>query len=112
MGNGFKINRHISIHKILERLEYNNGIFPHEALVYAIDNRKRITPELLKIIRLLKINAYLMMPKIYMAHIYAMFLLAQFREKRAYPLIVDFFSPGSLRNNFLQCIRIVVIHPI
>ena len=32
-----------------------------------------------------------------MAHIYAMFLLAQFREKRAYPLIVDFFSaPGDI----------------
>ena len=32
-----------------------------------------------------------------MAHIYAMFLLAQFREKRAYPLVVDFFSaPGDI----------------
>jgi hypothetical protein len=33
----------------------------------------------------------------YMAHIYAMYLLAQFREERAYPLIADFFSlPGEI----------------
>jgi hypothetical protein len=32
-----------------------------------------------------------------MAHLYALYLLAQFREPRAYPLIVDFFSlPGDL----------------
>ena len=35
-----------------------------------------------------------------MAHIYAMFLLAQFREKRAYPLIVNLFShPGDTSDN-------------
>ena len=33
----------------------------------------------------------------YMAHLYAMFLLAQFREARAYPLVVRFASlPGDL----------------
>ena len=33
----------------------------------------------------------------YMAHLYAMFLLAQFRETRAYPLVVRFASlPGDL----------------
>jgi hypothetical protein len=33
----------------------------------------------------------------YLAHIYAMFLLAQFRQERAYPLIVNFFSiPGEI----------------
>jgi hypothetical protein len=33
----------------------------------------------------------------YMAHVYALYLLAQFREPRAYPLIVDFFSlPGDV----------------
>jgi hypothetical protein len=32
-----------------------------------------------------------------MAHIYAMYLLAQFRERRAYPLMVQFFStPGEI----------------
>jgi hypothetical protein len=33
----------------------------------------------------------------YMAHLYALYLLAQFREPRAYPLIVEFFSlPGDV----------------
>lgn len=33
----------------------------------------------------------------YMGHIYAMYLLAQFRERDAYPLIFDFFSiPGEV----------------
>ena len=31
-------------------------------------------------------------PGDYMAHLYAMFLLAQFRETRAYPLVVRFAS--------------------
>ena len=83
---------------ILKKLEFNEGTFPLDALLDVIDNRSRIIPELLKILKQAKEKARdLIEQKIYLAHIYAMFLLAQFREKRAYPLIVDFFSlPGEI----------------
>ena len=59
----------------------------------AISQREAIIPELLRIIK----DATLQIKDIaqdeeYFAHIYAMFLLAQFREESAYQCIVDFFS--------------------
>ena len=55
---------------ILARLEYLDGTFPRRALEY---------------------------DESYMGHMYAMYLLAQFQETRAYPLIVQFFSiPGEV----------------
>lgn len=59
----------------------------------AVERQPEITPYLLEIVerdaaRLDHINAN---PD-YCGHLYAIFLLAQFREARAYPLIVDFFS--------------------
>jgi hypothetical protein len=86
------------IQKILNELEYNTGKFPREAVSAAIANREQIIPELLKIIEHATQNIQEIwdQPR-YIAHIYAMFLLAQFREERAYPLIVNFFSiPGEI----------------
>lgn len=82
----------------MEELEYNRGTFPRRALGEAIANRHRITPELLHIIKQAKENLQkLVYEEDYVAHFYAMYLLAQFREARAYPLIVDFFSiPGEI----------------
>ena len=82
----------VDIHKILKELEFNDGSFPREALAEAIANRNQIIPELLEIIKQGKEKAQeLIKQKNYMAHIYAMFLLAKFREKSAYSLSVDFF---------------------
>jgi hypothetical protein len=83
---------------ILKELEYNDGTFPRSALQEAIANRQEITPALLDIIKDAKENVQrLINDDRYMAHIYAIYLLAQFREKRAYPLITDFFSiPGEI----------------
>jgi hypothetical protein len=87
-----------NVQQIIEELKYYDGTFPRQALEQAIAHRERIIPELLRVLEytiehvdeLLEDNAY-------MAHIYAMFLLAQFHEKRAYPLIVEFFSiPGEI----------------
>ena len=88
----------MDIEKILQALESNVGIFPRQALEDAIARRELIIPHLLEIIRQAKENPQeVIEKKKYMAHIYSMFLLAQFREKRAYPLVVDFFSiPGEI----------------
>ena len=88
----------IEIHAILRKLKFNDRVFPREALTKAIANQDLITPYLLEIIKdAIENLEYLEKEESYMAHIYAMYLLAQFREKRAYTLIIDFFSiPGEI----------------
>lgn len=87
----------MEIKKVLSEMEYNTGSFPYEAVREAITQKEKIVPELLKILENVEKNIdQIEEQSNYMAHIYAMFLLAQFREKRAFPLIVDIFShPGD-----------------
>jgi hypothetical protein len=87
----------MDVQEIIEQLEFNDGTFPRKALREAIAKKEQITPILLQVLEE-SANSIedLFEQEDYMAHIYAMFLLAQFRDKRAYPLIVDFFStPGD-----------------
>jgi hypothetical protein len=88
----------MDIQEILQGLEHYDGTFPREALTEAIAKGEQIIPDLLELIKQAKEKSEeLIEQPNYMAHIYAMFILAQFREKRAYPLIVDFFSlPGDV----------------
>ena len=83
---------------IIERFKSFDWTFPREDLEPAIAARDQITPHLLQILEHAVKHAYeLAEQEMYMGHIYAMYLLAQFREQRAYPLIVEFFSlPGDL----------------
>lgn len=78
--------------EILEKLKYNTGVFPRQALQEAVAIKEQITPALLRILEEAKQLPEVLYEYSYIAHIYAMYLLAQFREKRAYPLIVEFFS--------------------
>lgn len=88
----------MDIQDILKQLEVNEGTFPREAVAQAIEQREAITPELLRILEYACTNIEeIAEHPPYFAHIYAMYLLAQFREVRAYPLIVQFFSvPGEI----------------
>jgi hypothetical protein len=88
----------VEIEGILKELEFQTGRFPRQALEAAIARREEIIPHLLEILEQATIHAEdFLGRKGYMAHIYAMFLLAQFREKRAYPLLVKLASlPGEL----------------
>ncbi len=88
----------MEIKEILSALKHYNGVFPRKALVRAIEEREHITPDLVDIIKRAADNPEQVgADPDYMAHIYAMFLLSQFREKRAYEPIVQFFSqPGEL----------------
>ncbi|MBN1680937.1 MAG: DUF1186 domain-containing protein, partial [Anaerolineae bacterium] len=78
---------------ILRKLERYDGTFPRKAVQAAIANQEQITPELLTILEYTTqhVEALLDRPN-YMGYLYAMFLLAQFREERAYPLLVDLCS--------------------
>ncbi|VFM95295.1 MAG: SEC-C motif-containing protein [Candidatus Kentron sp. G] len=84
----------MTIEEILAGLKYKEQSFPREALAEAIAHREEITPELLKIIEYSagNIETLRQEEKQYFAHIYAMYLLAQFRETRAYEPIIAFFS--------------------
>jgi hypothetical protein len=83
---------------ILHRLERATGKFPRAAVETAMARREEVTPELLRILADTVDRARQLEAETgYMAHLYAMFLLAQFRETRAYPLVVRFASlPGDL----------------
>ncbi len=84
--------------EILHHFERATGKFAEAAVEAAVGRQEEITPELLRILeetvdRAVQLDA----EGDYIAHLYAMFLLAQFRETRAYPLVVRFASlPGDL----------------
>jgi hypothetical protein len=83
-----------NIKEIIEKIEnYEDGNFPKEDLQILIDNKEEATPYLLDSIR----NPAECVEKLlenedYILPYYALYLLAQFREKEAYPLIYDLFS--------------------
>ena len=83
--------------EILHQFERYTGKFARAAVEAAVQRRKEITPKLLRIVEdTVNRAAQLDAEGDYMAHLYAMFLLAQFRETRAYPLVVRFASlPGG-----------------
>lgn len=91
----------MEVDEIIAELSNYNGTFPREALVSAIAKRDEIIAELLMILERDTENIEALVGQDeYMAHIYAMFLLAQFREIRAYPIIYKFFSvPGEISSD-------------
>ncbi len=91
----------MDVREILAELELYTGTFPKEALESAIANRDGMIPELLAVLEKSAGNLPNLVDRPeYVLHVNAMFLLAQFREPRAYPLIVQFFSgPGEIVHN-------------
>jgi hypothetical protein len=87
--------------EILRQFERATGKFPRAAVEAAVARREEVTPNLLRILEdTVDRAAELDAEGDYMAHLYAMFLLAQFRETRAYPLMVRFASlPGDLQDS-------------
>ena len=84
----------MTIEEIFAKLDtYDYSNFPSEALEAAIQQQEAMIPALLSIIGRIGNNPHFLdeSPD-YMGFIYAIYLLAQFREKRAYPLIVQYFA--------------------
>jgi len=84
----------MEIPEILATLERHSKVFPREALEEAVRRREEITPGLLRILEHTVANAETIAHEdedgSCFAYFYAMYLLAQFRETRAYPLVVQF----------------------
>jgi len=87
----------LTIPEILKELEPYTGRFPMEAMRAAIEQREAITPELLRVVEAIAANpAEFAKREDDMLPVFALYLLAQFREQRAYPHIVKMFSaPGE-----------------
>jgi len=83
----------MEISAILSELENHTGKLPRLALEAAMQEQEAITPHLLDALQqsITNYEELLEQPD-YFLHIYALFLLAQFREAKSYPLIVNFFS--------------------
>jgi hypothetical protein len=89
--------------EIVAQLEYFTGAFPRAALAAAIANPQEMVPELLRFITYAREHAEdIRNDKLreYMGHIYALYLLAQFREHSAYAPIVDLF--GSVPDEIIH----------
>jgi hypothetical protein len=84
--------------EILHQFERATGRFARTAVEAAVARRAEIAPELLRVLEdTVNRAAEFGAEGDYMAHLYAMFLLAQFREIRACPLVVRFaLLPGDL----------------
>lgn len=88
----------MEIAHILEELAYDMGQLPREAIEAAVAKKEQMTPYLLDILEdaIERIDEIIEHDN-YQGHLYAMYLLAQFRETRAYPLILKLFSfPGEI----------------
>jgi hypothetical protein len=88
----------MEVQEILSHLERNEGHFARSAVREAVAHRDEIIPPLLEVLESAARDpqSFARDPN-RMIHLYAMYLLAQFRETRAYPLLVQMFSaPGEL----------------
>ena len=88
----------MTVPEILKELEPYTGRFPMKAMKAAIKQREAITPELLRVLESVADNpSEFAKRKDYMVPLFAIFLLAQFREKAAYPLLAKIVSaPGEI----------------
>lgn len=87
----------MEMQELLARLDQHAGPFPHALVAEVIARREEATPPLVEVLADIDRD-----PEPWLAHdgrmihIYALYLLALFREVRAYPLIVRIFSrPGE-----------------
>jgi hypothetical protein len=93
----------MTVAQIIDQLTHYTGRFPKAAVEAAIAQREAVTPYLLKALDEVA-NAPEDYAKRtdYMLHTYALYLLAQFRDKRAYPLAIKMvMAPGDLPDDLL-----------
>lgn len=101
----------MTIPEVLEALDTYTGKYPFEAVAEAVREREAITPELLKALQAAADDpATAVEEEVGSLPLYATFLLAQFREKRAYRQLVklagateeqlDYLIGGTLTESF------------
>lgn len=79
----------MTVPEIIEALTSDVGKFPRAAMEAATAQREEVTPHLLRCLEEAGENPGKLIQRGYVLHIFAIHLLAQFRECRAYPLLVQ-----------------------
>jgi len=83
----------MDVQVVLEKLKYMDEPYLAEAFAAAIDRQSEITPELLTVVKNAVQNSQDPFGlEDYTLCIHSLYLLAYFREKKAYPLIIELFS--------------------
>ena len=84
--------------EILRELDACEGRFPRTAILEAVEQREAITPALLAVLEQVAADpAAFAERREGMLDFFALYLLAQFREKRAYPLLARILAaPGEV----------------
>ena len=90
----------LTVEQIITQLNADDSLLPREALEQAILQQEAITPVLLEIIE--DVATYPLSIDDTPAFTYALYLLAQFRENKAYPLIVKYFGEIGLDSEALD----------
>src|SRR5262245_21489281 len=94
--------RELSVEEMMEIFCYDDHVFPRHALRQAVEKKLEVTPLLLNALERAADDPEDVLEAGDDSYIYAMFLLAQFREKRAYPLIIKLAShPPELVDDLL-----------
>jgi hypothetical protein len=70
--------------QLLEQLLIWHGEFPQEAIAFLIHNEEKSKPVLYSILQH-ALDNYESLPDEFVGHIYALYLLAQFRDPKGYP---------------------------
>jgi hypothetical protein len=98
----FEDGRDLGVEEIMEIFSYDGQVFPRHALRQAVEKKDEIIPHLLKALERAAYDPEDVLEAEDDSYIYAMFLLAQFRENRAYPLIIRLAShPPELVDDLL-----------
>ena len=82
----------LSVEEIMAVFSYDDYVFPRHALRQAVEKKDEIIPHLLESLKRAADDPRAVLESEDGSYVYAMFLLAQFREKSAYPLIIKIAS--------------------
>lgn len=83
----------MEVKDIIENFRYNNGEFQEDSILQARKNKEKVIQALLTELEefVENIENHLAEEN-YMLHFYAMYLLAEFKEKRAFPIIINLLN--------------------
>lgn len=87
----------MNIEEILEELSRNNGYFPEDAVIAADSFQSGLQPLFIKELASIAEDPVHVqsIDETYMFHIYAVFFLAKWRVKQAFPILVKIFSQNK-----------------
>lgn len=84
----------MELNEIIENLKYYTEELPKETLKQAIEHKEEITPKLIEMLEYTKNNldAIYNEEDEFFGYIYAIFLLAEFKEQKAFPYLIDLLN--------------------